>query len=286
MSSSLSVVTIVKNRIPQLRNLITHLEACDPLPSELVVVWMAPPSQNSLIKSERISIVHKFVNGESLPIAKARNKGISCASNDLIAYLNVDAVCAPNLVTAALEHWQPKSLLTTDVRYLPPSDLEQDYQTLLNAHQADANKGKRDGKPFDDYDCSTLFLISKEDFAKTGGFDERYDGFGLNDEDFFTNCRTLGFTFKPLDLVTFSQERPNYLCPVNHFLDFIRNAEIYRNKWGSYPRDGILREYAHHGYINEDFRDRGIVIQQLPSRSEYSQTFVENVQLVSETSRS
>lgn len=28
------------------------------------------------------------------------------------------------------------------------------------------------------------FFISKTDFKKTGGFDEGYDGFGLNDEDF------------------------------------------------------------------------------------------------------
>lgn len=43
-----------------------------------------------------------------------------------------------------------------------------------------------------------MFFINKIDFEKIGGFDEGYSGFGINDEDFFINCRILGFVIKEI----------------------------------------------------------------------------------------
>lgn len=114
------------------------------------------------------------------------------------------------------------------------------------------------------------FFISKTDFKKTGGFDEGYDGFGLNDEDFFTNCRSLGFSLNQIELQTFAPERPNYRCPINHLLDFVRNAERYHAKWGVNPCINVLNAYAEAGYINEDFETAGIHVLQLPKREKTS----------------
>ena len=74
MRSPVSAVTIVKSRTEKLCNLISQLEQCSPTPDELVIVWMAPPSDLSLIQSEKFDIVHKFTTQEELPIAKARNR--------------------------------------------------------------------------------------------------------------------------------------------------------------------------------------------------------------------
>ena len=65
MRSPISAVTIVKSRTEKLANLITQLEQCSPTPDELVIVWMAPPSDLSLVRSDKFNIVHKFVTQDS-----------------------------------------------------------------------------------------------------------------------------------------------------------------------------------------------------------------------------
>ena len=92
MHSPVSVVTIVKSRTEKLCRLIEQLESCNPLPDELVIVWMCSPSTLSLAKSEKFNIVHKFVANGALPIARARNRGLQEAKSNLLAYLNVDAI--------------------------------------------------------------------------------------------------------------------------------------------------------------------------------------------------
>ena len=111
---------------------------------------------------------------------------------------------------------------------------------------------------------ATLFFIHKEDFQTTGGFDERYTGFGLNDEDFFSQCRELGFALTRLPYDTFVRATPQARCPLHHFRDFCINAEQFRRKWGRYPEHPTLVEYALAGYINRDFEETGLRILQLP----------------------
>jgi hypothetical protein len=275
MHSPVSVVTIVKNRTEKLCRLIEQLESCNPLPDELVIVWMRPPSTHSLAKSEKFNIVHKFVANAELPIAKARNKGLREASNNLLAYINVDAVVDENFIAQGMNAWRPNSVIFTDVAFVSESQWVLPHNTLCRMRNQELREASRDalsrqqeqdsGAFSDDSIRSTVFFISKLDFKKTGGFDEGYEGFGLNDEDFFTNCRSLGFLLNQIDLQTFAPERPNYRCPINHFLDFVRNAERFHAKWGVNPCNDVLNAYADAGYINKDFEDTGISILQLPN---------------------
>ena len=275
MHSPVSVVTIVKNRTEKLCRLIEQLESCNPLPDELVIVWMRPPSTLSLAKSEKFNIVHKFVANAELPIAKARNKGLREASNNLLAYINVDAVVDENFIAQGMNAWRPNSVVFTNVAFVSESQWVLPHNTLCRIRNQELREASRDalsrqqeqdsGAFSDDSIRSTVFFISKLDFKKTGGFDEGYEGFGLNDEDFFTNCRSLGFLLNQIDVQTFAPERPNYRCPINHFLDFVRNAERFHAKWGVNPCNDVLNAYADAGYINKDFEDTGISILQLPN---------------------
>jgi glycosyltransferase involved in cell wall biosynthesis len=275
MHSPVSVVTIVKNRTEKLCRLIEQLESCTPLPDELVIVWMCPPSTLSLAQSEKFSIVHKFVTNETLPIAKARNRGLQEAKSNLLAYVDVDAIVDTHFIGTFTNAWQPGSVLFTKVSFVPESQWISPHDTLCHIksqelpeednNEIPSRQKENDGCALtDDSTRSTVFFISKIDFKRTGGFDEGYKGFGLNNEDFFTNCRSLGFALNQVDLHTFAPERPNYRCPINHLLDFVRNAERYHAKWGVNPCSGVLRAFADAGYINKDFETAGISILQLP----------------------
>ena len=61
MHSPVSVVTIVKSRTEKLCRLIEQLESCNPLPDELVIVWMCSPSTLSLAKSKYQRRIHIFI---------------------------------------------------------------------------------------------------------------------------------------------------------------------------------------------------------------------------------
>ena len=288
MRSPVSAVTIVKSRTEKLCNLISQLEQCSPTPDELVLVWMAPPSDLSLIKSDKFDIVHKFTTQGELPIAKARNKGMQAAKHANLAYLNVDAVISPSLFRDGLLALKDNSVVFTSVVFLPSERCNKTYSDISKNEQQigylasndetlpedDNNeipsreKENHHGKFSDDSICSTVFFIRKADFQKTGGFDEGYAGFGLNDEDFFTNCRALGYSLEQLPTRTFAPQRPNYQCPVNHLLDFVHNAQRFYSKWGFYPCENVLNAYAEEGYINADFKANGVKIVQLPEHED------------------
>ncbi|WP_218418454.1 glycosyltransferase family 2 protein [Alteromonas lipotrueae] len=281
MHSPVSVVTIVKSRTEKLCRLIEQLESCNPLPDELVIVWMCSPSTLSLAKSEKFNIVHKFVANGALPIARARNRGLQEAKSNLLAYINVDAVVDKNFIAKGMNAWCPGSVVYTKVTFVPESQWTFPHDTLCHIksqalpdednNEIPSRQQEDDhGKFSDDSICSTVFFISKTDFKKTGCFDEGYDGFGLNDEDFFTNCRSLGFSLNQIEMQTFAPERPNYRCPINHLLDFVRNAERYHAKWGVNPCIDVLNAYAEAGYINKDFETAGIHVLQLPKREKPS----------------
>lgn len=290
MRSPVSAVTIVKNRTEKLCNLISQLEQCSPTPDELVIVWMAPPSDLSLIQSEKFDIVHKFTTQEELPIAKARNKGMLAAKHENLVYLNVDAVISPTLCKDGLLALKDKTVVFTSVVFLPNercnkpySDISKNEQQIGYLASNDETLPKEDnneipsrdqennhGKFSDDSICSTVFFIRKTDFQKTGGFDEGYAGFGLNDEDFFTNCRALGYSLEQLPTRTFAPQRPNYQCPVNHLLDFVHNAQRFHAKWGFYPCTEVLKAYADKGFIESNYEEKGLKIIQLPEQEDDS----------------
>ncbi|MHC6646676.1 glycosyltransferase family 2 protein [Alteromonas sp. HB246098] len=290
MRSPVSAVTIVKSRTEKLCNLISQLEQCSPTPDELVIVWMAPPSDLSLIQSEKFDIVHKFTTQEELPIAKARNKGMLAAKHENLVYLNVDAVISPTLCKDGLLALKDNTVVFTSVVFLPKERCNKPYSTISKNEQQigylasndetlpkednneipSRDQGNNHGKFSDDSICSTVFFIRKTDFQKTGGFDEGYAGFGLNDEDFFTNCRALGYSLEQLPTRTFAPQRPNYQCPVNHLLDFVHNAQRFHSKWGFYPCAEVLTAYAEKGFIDSNYEENGLKIIQLPEQEDNS----------------
>lgn len=300
MSAPISVITIVKNRTEKLCNLINQLENCSTTPDELLIVWMTPPSDLSLITSNKFNIEHKFVNQKELPIAKARNKGLFEAKNDLLAYVSVDTIFSPSCFEEAKAALAPSSVLRAPVCSIPITSRNQQYSTLLSTESENLHSdfqqselstsnhlptvglqkstesvNKKDdthGKFSNDSTASAMFFIRKADFEKTGGFDETFDGYGLNDEDFFTQCREVGLTLTDLPSMVFSPVRDLTRCPVNHLLDFVHNAQLFREKWGFYPRKDVLCSYAAKGLINNDFETNNIHVTRLPNEDEITES--------------
>ncbi len=263
---SISAVVIVKSRTQQLVRLIQQLEDSSRRPDELVVVWMSPPSDFSLLKSDHFPIRHKFESCGDLKIARARNKGLMAASSSHCLYLNVESVISPLLLEQCAKAWADGSVLITRVLCVDKELLNSPYPDI------EANYQRVDciGKPnaFNVNNNSSMFFMSKSAIETVGGFDETYSGFGINDEDFFQICLEAGLTIRNLDTITFLPNRKHYQCPLNHLVDFVRNAELFHQKWGNYPCQDVLARFAELGLINNDYPHAGIHVMRLPTEEE------------------
>ncbi|MCW8109546.1 family 2 glycosyl transferase [Alteromonas ponticola] len=263
---SISVVVIVKTRTQQLVRLIKQLEESSLRPDEMVVVWMGSPSEFSLLKSDHFPVLHKFESSGGLEIARARNKGLTAATSTHCLYLNVESVISPLLLEQFAKAWTQSYVLTSRVFCVEKSLLDLPFAEIETHYHRVGCIGER--KTFSVNHNPSMFFIAKHDVDTIGGFDENYSGFGINDEDFFQTCLDADLTVENVDVVTFIPNREHYQCPINHLVDFVRNAELFYQKWGYYPCQDVLFRFADLGLINEDFQSSAIHILRLPTEEE------------------
>ena len=270
MDPQFSIVTIVKERSRQLASLVNNLEQTNLPPVELIVVWMTSPCDESLISSEVFSIQHRFLANESVPVPRARNKGMSCCSTANIIYLDVDCLCPPDLFEAVLAELRDGQLVTTQMRFLPSQVEAQDYATLHNeaVSAPDAVQLSHNQPAAWSHFHALMFSITAADFARTGGFDESYNGVGVGDIDFAARCEELGFGLYMITNEVLHQFYPGTEPPVHQLFDIVNNATRYKQKWGEYPLQGWLQQFARDGLINDDYETQGLRVKRLPTDDE------------------
>jgi hypothetical protein len=102
---------------------------------------------------------------------------------------------------------------------------------------------------------SLCFGISKTNFIKIGGFDERYTGYGGEDTDFAFMAKDRGVDFYLSDATVFHQPHTVYSPPVNHLNDIVKNSTAFKNKWGWWPMENWLNDFEEMGLIERSDSD-------------------------------
>lgn len=271
MSTDFSIVTIVKRRTQQLSNLIGSIERSTFLPKEMVIVWMAPPSDESLLSSEHFPIVHRFAATDELPIPKARNRGFDTCKTDKFIYLDVDCICPETLLEEMCKALATGKVVTANVTQLdqPVDDINENMlQQLVTPRITAAEK-----VPFVQFDTN-IFGITRKDFERIGGFDLDYHGFGIGDIDFAARCSQAGLYLLNTGRHVYKQFHVHYHPPVNHLCDIVTNAEVFRQKWGTYPSSPMFSQFAELGLINADYSTEGMRATRLVSDEELAQYLV------------
>ena len=266
-SRDIGVITIVKNRIPQFYALLKSLEASEHKPKELVVVWMTSPSSHSLVQSEHFPVKHCFSTTDSLPIAKARNRGAAATNAATLLFLDVDCVIHPTLLTQVSTNVSRGTTIgseMTELKVIPEGAGYDEVSRLPESRESRHSALQHKPKGLQ----SSLFAVSREDFDRVEGFDENYAGFGIGDIDFATRCNRVGITHRTLPLVTYKQYRQCRAYPLNHLLDIVSNANLYRNKWGYYPRTQWLTTFMARGFVNKSSVHAPLTVTRLPTVKE------------------
>ncbi len=149
------------------------------------------------------------------------------------------------------------ALLCADIRYLGAGDASPGWsEAALRARGRShpvrdfPNEGVR-REPNPGLFWSLAFAIRRDRFAALGGFDERFVGYGAEDTDF-------GFRAEPRALpllfvggaIACHQHHGGHEPPVQHLDDIIRNATLFRARWGRWPMEGWLDAFEAMGLID------------------------------------
>ena len=205
--------------------------------------------------------------GDRLPLARARNAGARAAIDagaGLLIFLDVDCLPSPQMLGRYVEaaEQSPYELLCGPVHYLDPPGAEgYDLDTLPTPVGHPARPTPPDGRLSHRGDhrlfWSLSFAVSAPQWEVVGGFDEVYEGYGGEDTDFGQRAKSRG-----LDLCwvggawAYHQYHPTSDPPVQHLDDIVRNAELFRRRWGWWPMSGWLDDFAAAGLIRWDEADQ------------------------------
>lgn len=201
---------------------------------------------------------------EGLPLAAARNAGAERALRggaELLVFLDVDCIPGDALVARyrAAATTEPGSLLCGPVGHLPPPPPGGYPATGLAASARVV--GDRPVPPPDalwtggDHALfwTLSFALTATTWTRIGGFDEAYVGYGGEDTDLGQRARRAGVGLCWVGGAwAFHQHHPTRTPPVQHLEDILRNAALFRRRWGWWPMQGWLRAFADRGLAHYD----------------------------------
>lgn len=267
INKTISVLTIVHQREEALDNLLAGLRRSQVLPGEVIIVHMNEavreyPPQGYPLRT------HQIMAEGHLPLAEARNLAAAKANGDKLVFLDADCIPAPDLTgryAAALEG--PQTLWTGAVRYLHngAASSPELFDRPEELSRPDPVRDHRSAMRYELF-WSLNFGCSKATFSRIGGFDPAFCGYGAEDTDFAFSARRQGVPVQWTAALAYHQHHASYDPPLNHLADIVKNAKVFKAKWGSWPMEGWLKKFAAAGFIRWD--DEGLSILRLPAEAE------------------
>lgn len=269
--STVSVATLVKGRRDHLANVVLGLCRQTQHPCELIIVAMDDASYDDLPDTP-FPVRWVCIDGHGLPLAAARNVAARSAEGDVLVFLDVDCIPAPDLCADYARHLSAfDGLLMGEVLYLPGgANAEgwsyQDFAAVAVKHS------DRQGPPAyglercSDYRCfwSLNFAVRRARFLSLGGFDELYVGYGGEDTDFAKGADSAGVPIAWVKgALAYHQYHPHHMPPVHHLASVVRNAQLFETKWGYRTMGHWLYAFRLMGLI-EDRAGRPIRILREP----------------------
>jgi Glycosyl transferase family 2 len=192
----ISVLTPVRDRGDHLANLVDGLNRADALEFELLVGWMGGADPRpALDRGRGFAAGAIAIEGDELPLARARNELAAAARGDVLVFLDVDCVPSRSLLAIyAATLADHDALAIGEVRYLSQGFRGEGATEDAMRRAASPRRERVDlflagGKVrLDDRHelfWSLNFAVRRATFEqRIGGFDPAYRGYGIEDTDF------------------------------------------------------------------------------------------------------
>ncbi|MEG3090708.1 galactosyltransferase-related protein [Sphingomonas sp. PB1R3] len=254
----ISVVTLAGGRPDHLRNIVLGLSRQTMMPAELIVAVIQDTPYD--LPEAPFPIRQMMVSGPRLPLATARNAAAKAAAGDKLVFLDMDCIPTPELLADYDRSLaQEDGLLMGEVLYLPGGATKGDWTYEDFAAVAVRHSDRRGPPPqgierCEDYRCfwSLNFAMRRDTFLATGGFDERYAGYGGEDTDFGKLIDQAGVPIAWIKGgLAYHQYHPHHMPPVHHIDSVVRNAELFEAKWGYRTMGHWLHAFRLMGLIDD-----------------------------------
>ncbi len=264
----IALVTLAHGRHDHLRGLLDAVARGSVVPDHVVVVAMDDPAIAPIVDEAapagaRTHVIEMGPGRWGLPLAAARNRAAGRALElgaDVLVFLDVDCLAGPTLVeryAAAASDGAPGRVLSGAVHYLGPRSSGSDYTAadLEASRPHPARPVAPDGSEQRAEDIrlfwSLSFALSARTWLDVGGFDESYEGYGGEDTDFAMRLEAAGVQLWWLGgAAAHHQHHPVESPPRGHLADIVRNANLFRQRWGWFPMEGWLAGFADEGLVS------------------------------------
>ena len=272
-----SVLVIAHKRTSHLRQLLAGVDRSSIHPAEVVIVYMDDPSPVPVSCGVPLRIVHVSSLGDDagLPLARARNAAAAAATTARLVFLDVDCIPSAELFTALVRSLRNGPILAmAEPRYLgkPLEHKGQvndaQLQELSVPHHARAGLPLGAVKSLYEMFWSLGFAITASGFARVGGFDEGFSGYGGEDTDFAFRARDAGLSMCFVPAPVFHQHHGVHKPPLNHFVSIIDNARRFHERWGSWPMEGWLEAFTQLGLVDWNPDGASLAILRTPTAAE------------------
>ena len=256
---TLSVCTIGHGRADHLVNVVKGLQMQTVRPDELVIGVMQSDEYD--LPAADFPIRQVLLGGNTLALSAARNAAARAATSEKLAFLDIDCIPAPELVSdysGLLDCGE--ALLMGEVLYLPAHATEHgvDYRRFADVAVRHSDRAGPPDEPLgdcSDYRCfwSLNFAMQRAAFLRIGGFDETYVGYGGEDTDFGRVVATSGIPIKWCrGALVYHQYHPHHMPPVHAIDSVIANTIRFSQKWGHYTMEHWLQCFEMMGLVRMD----------------------------------
>lgn len=276
----ISALTLVRGRREHLINLMLSLDAQTRPPDELVIAWMQPTAHVNL-PEVGFPVRHVFVEGEALPLARARNAAVEAASNEILVFLDVDCIASPTLIEryrqALLER---AALYIGEVHYLAAGVVPRLESSALDIEALHAAGERHPARPrIDEHELrpepdhgnlwGLSFALMKADHRRAGGMDEGYVGYGGEETDYAWRLESAGVPlFWVGGALAWHQHHAVYAPPWPHFEAILKNARRFHARWGRWCMEYWLDQFCNAGAIRWSPRAADIELLRYPTSDE------------------
>lgn len=258
--TTVSALTIAAGRADHLANVIRGFARQTHPPVELIIGVMQDDDYADLPECG-FPIRQIRVTAPELPLAAARNAVADAATGDVLVFVDVDCIPAPDLIQSYVDRMgDRRGLFMGEVLYLPQGatggGLDFDRFAAIAVKHSD-----RAGPPTSgiaactDYRCfwSLNFAMRRADWRSGPRFDEAFTGYGGEDTDF---GRALDQAGMPIWWIAggrvYHQYHPHCMPPVHHLHSVLRNTQIFAEKWGHRTMEHWLYAFRLMGLIEPD----------------------------------
>ncbi|MFC9386728.1 glycosyltransferase family 2 protein [Streptomyces venezuelae] len=256
-----AVITLAHGRHTHLRLQQEGLAHSTQGPDQYVVVSMGDPEIGTVTvdRNPSATVLDVPLREGRLPLAAARNAGAARAveaAAELLVFLDVDCVPGASLLAGYARAAQDGALLCGTVAYLPPPPPDGYRLDALPDMAAPhpARPAPPDGVVLRGGDprlfWSLSFALTARTWTRIGGFCESYTGYGAEDTDFAAAAVLRGVDLRWVGgAPAYHQYHPTSHPPVQHLDDILRNGALYKRRWGSWPMEGWLHDFADQGLV-------------------------------------